>query len=90
MLTPTELAYWGEKYKRGPNPQASVDYAHAQAIEYVRQHAEGMLPVIQHGIALNCFRYMLEGDPGERNLLRVAIDCLVRMGRACHANAAAD
>lgn len=85
-LEPHELHYWATKY-RGPNPAASVDYAHRQAIEYVQHHATDMLPSIQNAIIRARFRYILEPDVGERKLIQRAIDAQLELGRAINANA---
>ncbi|MEN1957224.1 hypothetical protein [Luteimonas changyuni] len=85
MLTPVEIDYW-TSHVRGPSAAKTVAYAHAQAMAWVDSHAGHMLPSIQHGIVRNYFRFVIETDGGERRLLMDAIDALLQMGEAIHAN----
>ena len=85
FITPHEIEYFRLRYKNA-NPEATLQYALKCADEYAEQHAPNALPSIKGAIAQLHFRYALQGDPGERRLIRSAIDQLITMGAAIYAN----
>ena len=84
-LSEVELRYWTAKF-RGAYRETVIDNAHQQALAWVDQHATNMLPSIRAGLVRNYFRALIEVDTGEKKLLMGAIDALLELGGAIHAN----
>lgn len=82
-ITPDELEYFRSRY-RGPNEEATLQYALRTADEYAERYAPNALPSIKNAIAQLHFRHVLQGDPGEKRLIRSAIDACIEMGRVIY------
>ena len=85
MLTERDLTLWGEAYSRRhrcPPSNNTVKYAHKKACEYVDLHCAGMISAVRYGVCGAVMAYMLEGDVGERRLLRASVDSLILLGRS--------
>lgn len=87
FITPAEIEYFRKRYAHAPDH--ALTYAMQCADEYAEKHAPNALPSIKDGIAQLHFRYGMEGDVGERRLIRIAIDQLIALGSAINANAQA-
>lgn len=81
FITDTDLAHFRQRY-RNANAEAALAYAVRTAEAYADAHASQAPTAIKRGVAQLHFRYVLQGDPGERALLRIAIDVLLAIGRA--------
>lgn len=79
FVTPTEVEYFRKRY---PHDQNALNYALRCADEYADTHAPNALPSIKSAIAQLHFRYSMQDDVGERELIRVAVDQLMELGRA--------
>lgn len=82
MITPENEALFAKRFK-GPHMAGSMAYAKAQACAYAERYAAGMPEWVAAGIAALHFRYTAATDVGDRVLLRLGIDCLLAVGRAC-------
>lgn len=80
MISQGEIDYYRAKLK-GSDVDTRIDTAVRYAGEYVQQHAAKLLPMIQAGVARAVFLYIIQDDPGERELLRISIDHLIQLGR---------
>lgn len=81
FITDHEIKFLLRSRYRAPD----AEYAIRRAEEYAEHHAADALPSIKTAIAQLYLRYVLQGDPGERRLIRVAIDQFIAMGAAIHA-----
>jgi hypothetical protein len=86
FITDHELKWFRARY-RHVNPDATLQYALNCADEYAERCAPRSLPSIKSAIAQLHFRHTLQSDPGEKQLIRIAIDRLIEMGDAINANA---
>ena len=80
MISQGEIDYYRSKLK-GPDVDTRIDTAVKYAGVYVQEHAANLLPMIQSGVARAVFLYIIQDDPGERELLRISIDNLIQLGR---------
>jgi hypothetical protein len=81
FITDHEIKFLLRSRYRAPD----AEYAIRCADEYAEHHAPDALPPIKTAIAQLYLRYTLQCDPGERRLIRLAIDQLVAMGESIHA-----
>lgn len=86
FITDHELKWFRARY-RHVNPEATLQYALNCADEYAERYASHAPPTIKSAVAQLHFRYTLQSDPGEKQLIRIAIDRLIEMGEAINANA---
>lgn len=80
FVTPADLKLFRERHAH--DPDAALQYALNCADDYAEQHAANALPSIKNAIAQLVFRYTVQSDPGEKQLIQVAIDSLIELGRA--------
>jgi hypothetical protein len=82
MIEPNDEALFRRRY-RGPQCEGNLAYAKRLACEYAELHAAGMPSWVQAGVAALHFRHVSMMDVGEKQLLRISIDVLLAVGRAC-------
>lgn len=82
MITPEDEVLFRRRY-RGPQCEGNLTYAKQQATAYAELHAGCMPEWVRIGVAALHFRHVSMMDAGEKKLLRIGIDCLLAVGRAC-------
>ncbi|MDH5824327.1 hypothetical protein QFW77_15230 [Luteimonas sp. RD2P54] len=82
FITEHDEAAFRRRY-RGPTCEGSLSYAKQLANEYATRYASGMPDWVRLGVAALHFRHCYMVDTGDKKLLRLGIDTLLYVGRAC-------
>jgi hypothetical protein len=83
IISPTERAYLLRHYRLGGmGPVSTVDYVITTAFEYADKNCPCAAPAVRNGIARVFINYTLLRDAGEKQLMRVALDNLIAIGKA--------
>ncbi|HRP73192.1 MAG TPA: hypothetical protein PK743_11225 [Luteimonas sp.] len=82
LITEQDEAAFRRRH-RGPQCEANLDYAKHTANEYAERYAAGMPDWVRFGVAALHFRHCSSKDVGDKMLLRIGIDTLLLIGRAC-------
>jgi hypothetical protein len=88
LISEQDEAAFRRRY-RGPQCEGDLAYAKKTANEYAERYAAAMPDWVQFGVAALHFRHCYMTDVGDRALLRIGIDTLLYMGRACANEASA-
>jgi len=80
FVTLADVEYFRHRYPHAP--EETLRYAVDRAEEFAEAHARGALPSIKTAIGQLHFRYAMQADVGERQLIRKAIDSLLELAEA--------
>ncbi|MBB1471829.1 hypothetical protein H5368_02165 [Luteimonas sp. MC1782] len=76
LITVADISYFQTRYEK--TWQHTLSYAIATAIEYAEEHAPKSAKFI---VAQLHLRYVMQTDPGEKQLIRHAIDGAIEAAR---------